>query len=70
FDPALQRYQAMRVSTYEHFKPNPKTAGYGFFLTLLPMVGYIYLLHTTRQAKEKRYRNGEVAYKDRDFKLI
>ncbi|RZC32519.1 NDUF B4 domain containing protein [Asbolus verrucosus] len=70
FDPAIQRYQAMRVSTFEHFKPNPKNAGYGLLFTVIPILGYAYLLHFTRSKQEQKYRNGEVAYKDRDFKLI
>ncbi|CAH1381537.1 NADH dehydrogenase [ubiquinone] 1 beta subcomplex subunit 4 [Tenebrio molitor] len=70
FDPALTRYQAMRVSTFEHFKPNAKNAGFGMLFAVIPILGYAYLLHTTRSQQEQRYRSGQVAYKDRDFKLI
>lgn len=61
---------AMRVSTYEHFKPTPKTVAWGICLIVIPMLGYGYLLKSSREEKEAIYRRGEIAYHDRRFKFV
>lgn len=70
FDPALQRFMSMKVTNYDHFKVNPKTARIGMLYFIIPLVGFAYLFKSTRDKQEARYRNGEVAYRDRKFKLV
>nr|CAI5861134.1 unnamed protein product [Callosobruchus analis] len=40
------------------------------FCIIIPMGVYGYFLKTTRDARECKYRRGEVAYKDRRFKFV
>ncbi|XP_023720609.1 NADH dehydrogenase [ubiquinone] 1 beta subcomplex subunit 4 [Cryptotermes secundus] len=70
FDSGIQRFMSMRATEYEHFKPTPKTSMYGLGIIVIPIVAYAYLLKTTRDAQEHKYRTGQVAYKDRRFKFI
>ncbi|KAJ8935477.1 hypothetical protein NQ314_012769 [Rhamnusium bicolor] len=70
FDPAIQRYQAMKVSGFEYFKPSGKNIIHGLLLVVLPMTVFGYLLNRSRTNLEAKYRRGEVAYKDRGFKFI
>lgn len=70
FDPALARFQAMRVSHTEYFKPTGKAAFWGFALLIAPMTILYKLARRERDAKEEQYRNGEVAYADRQFKFV
>lgn len=70
FDQGLQRFQAARVTQYDHFKPNFKTARKGFFLVLFPIVAYAYMLKKERSGREHLYRTGQVSYRDRKFKFI
>ncbi|GAB0097151.1 uncharacterized protein DMENIID0001_127590 [Sergentomyia squamirostris] len=70
FDTGMQRFQAARVTQFEHFKPNFKTAKRGFFIVLLPIVAYAWLMKSERSAREHQYRTGQVAYRDRKFKFI
>ncbi|XP_064594512.1 uncharacterized protein LOC135461378 [Liolophura sinensis] len=70
FDPALQRFNSMRVSQYDYFKATPKTTAWGFALLIVPMVGLGWLVLDSKIKEEKRFRNGEVMYKDRSFKFI
>nr|CAH7727996.1 unnamed protein product [Callosobruchus chinensis] len=70
FDPAIMRYQAMRVSGWDYFKPSGKNAIYGMAFMVLPMFIYGYFVKTDRAEQEAKYRRGEVAYKDRRFKFV
>ncbi|XP_037945866.1 uncharacterized protein LOC119678224 [Teleopsis dalmanni] len=70
FDAGITRFQAMTVSHIEHFKPTPKSFKTGMFLVVLPICLYAWLLKSDRDAKEHKYRTGQVAYKDRNFKFI
>ncbi|XP_067633530.1 uncharacterized protein ND-B15 [Eurosta solidaginis] len=70
FDAGLARFQAMRVSHYEHFKPTGKSFRVGFFSVVLPIFLYGWALKTERDGREAKYRTGQVAYKDRKFKFI
>lgn len=70
FDPALQRFQAMRASYSEYFKPNAATFRWGMILIVIPIVGTALLFKHERQGREKKYRNGEVSYRAREFKFV
>ncbi|KAH8327318.1 hypothetical protein KR074_010067 [Drosophila pseudoananassae] len=70
FDAGLSRFQAMRVSNYEHFKPTGKSFRTGLFAVALPIVLYAWALKAERDGREEKYRTGQVAYKDRQFKFI
>lgn len=61
---------AMKATQYDHFKATPKTVRLGILGMLVPIIGYAYILNIDRTRREKKFRNGEVAYKDRLFKLI
>ncbi|XP_065367389.1 uncharacterized protein ND-B15 [Calliphora vicina] len=70
FDAGLARFQSMRVSNFEHFKPTGHAFRIGMGLVMLPIVVYAWALNKEREGRERQYRNGEVAYKDRRFKFI
>lgn len=70
FDPALARFQAMRVSHTEHFKPTGKAAFWGFAILVGPMALLYMLSRKERDAREEQFRNGEVSYADRQFKFV
>lgn len=61
---------AMKANHYDHFKATPKTIKMGIFIMIGPILAYAYLLNQNRTERERKFRNGEVAYKDRLFKLI
>lgn len=65
----MQRFQAMRINHYEHFKPTGKS--FTTFLAIaVPMVAYVLWIKTDRDRREQEFRTGQVAYKDRKFKFI
>ncbi|CAG9823172.1 unnamed protein product [Phaedon cochleariae] len=70
FDPALQRYQAMKINTFEFFRPTSKNALIALAFLVIPVSLSTYCMHTSRSNAEHKYRTGEVAYKDRRFKFI
>ncbi|KAH8355251.1 hypothetical protein KR093_009523 [Drosophila rubida] len=70
FDAGLARFQAMRVSNYEHFRPTGHSFRMGMFAVVLPIVAYAWALKSERDCREEKYRSGLVAYKDRQFKFI
>ncbi|EDV37574.1 uncharacterized protein Dana_GF11341 [Drosophila ananassae] len=70
FDAGLSRFQAMRVSNYEHFKPTGKSFRTGLFAVVLPIALYAWALKAERDSREEKYRTGQVSYKDRQFKFI
>lgn len=70
FDSGIQRFQALTVTYYEHFKPTPRSFSSLMFLFVIPVLGYGYLIKSNRDQKEIEYRTGQVAYKDRKFPFI
>jgi NADH dehydrogenase (ubiquinone) 1 beta subcomplex subunit 4 len=66
----MYRFQAMRVSNYEHFKPTFKSFKTGFLCVVAPILVMAYVFQWERKGKEDLYRTGQVAYKDRLFKFI
>ena len=66
----MQRYQAMRVSYYEHFKPTGIALRTAVFTVIAPIVLYTWWMKSDRDKREHQYRTGQVAYKDRRFKFI
>lgn len=66
----MMRHQAMKVSLVEHFRPSSRTIINGLTLYVLPVAITIYLVKTQREKLEQRYRRGEVAYRDRNFKFV
>jgi len=70
FDAGLARFQAMRVSNFEHFRPTGHSFRMGLFAVALPIALYAWALKAERDGREEKYRTGQVAYKDRQFKFI
>ncbi|XP_018010471.1 uncharacterized protein LOC108667883 [Hyalella azteca] len=68
FDPAIQRWMAMKATTNEFFRPTPKTSLIGF-LNVVPIGILFYFLYTSRLEKERIYRSGQMSYRDRRFKF-
>lgn len=60
----------MRVNNYDHFKPTYKTFKWGFLLVVAPIIVTAMAFKYERGAREEKCRTGQVAYKDRWFKLI
>lgn len=70
FDPAIQRYISTRGAQYDYFKSNWKTAKFGLFTTIIPMIVFYVAIKKERGDREAAIRRGDVAYKDRNFKYI
>ncbi|KAF4518362.1 hypothetical protein B566_EDAN007089 [Ephemera danica] len=70
FDAGVQRFMALKVTGYDHFRPTPRSAGYALGFVVIPIVAYTWLLKSSRDCQEEKYRTGQVAYKDRRFKFI
>ncbi|XP_055856638.1 NADH dehydrogenase [ubiquinone] 1 beta subcomplex subunit 4 [Episyrphus balteatus] len=70
FDAGMQRFQAMRVNFYEHFRPTTKATRTGLLIVVLPICAFAMGFKADRDAKEQKFRTGQVAYKDRQFKFI
>lgn len=72
FDPQMMRFQAARANSqiYEHFRPTPKGGLLWIGVTFVPMFILGYLVHNDRKEFERKCRSGEIAYKDRMFKMV
>lgn len=66
----MMRFQAMRVSHFEHFRPTAKSAFWGLALCVFPIALIHFAQRKERGAREERYRNGEVSYRDREWKFV
>lgn len=64
------RQMAMRAKQYDHFRPTPKTAFVGLSVLALPCILYGWAIMSHRNSKEASFRNGEVSYRDRQFKFV
>ncbi|KAH9493102.1 hypothetical protein Btru_022314 [Bulinus truncatus] len=65
FDPAVQRFIALKATQAERFKGSFKSAAMACLMFVVP-VGLLYYSAVKNKAdKERKYRNGEVMYKDR-----
>ncbi|XP_067674371.1 NADH dehydrogenase [ubiquinone] 1 beta subcomplex subunit 4-like [Haliotis asinina] len=70
FDPAIQRFMSMRASQADYFKASPKTVWQGFAFVVFPVALLSYLTISGRREREKKYRAGEISYKDRPWKFM
>lgn len=70
FDPAIQRYHAMRVSYTEFFKPNWKTFKIGMCLVVLPIIALAEVFRWDKTTRETIMRRGEISYADRRCKYF
>ncbi|CAH1799312.1 unnamed protein product [Owenia fusiformis] len=70
FDPQVMRWNALKATGYEQFRATPKSAAIGFSVTILPITLLYLLVNNQRTTRENKWRNGEVDYKDRDWKFI
>lgn len=60
----------MRISHYDHFKPTGHALRTGLFTVAIPILLYTWWIKFDRDRREQKFRTGEVAYKDRQFKFI
>ncbi|ELT95889.1 hypothetical protein CAPTEDRAFT_157564 [Capitella teleta] len=70
FDPALQRYLSMRSRHYSHFKKTPKNFGLFIGCVIAPIIALTFGTQWDRDRFDRKCRQGEVAYADRDWKFI
>ncbi|XP_028172793.1 uncharacterized protein LOC114361803 [Ostrinia furnacalis] len=69
FDKGIQQFMSMKVTQYDHFKPNMRTSLFGICVIVLPMLGYGYLCFNERAQREAKIRSGELRYRERTWKL-
>ncbi|XP_026319292.1 uncharacterized protein LOC113229828 [Hyposmocoma kahamanoa] len=69
FDTAIQRFNSMKVTQFEFFESNRRTALFGIATIIIPMFAYGYWVWTERSGREAKIRSGELKYRDRLFKL-
>ncbi|KAK7107011.1 NADH dehydrogenase [ubiquinone] 1 beta subcomplex subunit 4-like [Littorina saxatilis] len=67
FDPAIQRFMAMRATNFDHFKVTPKTTWLGFAFVVIPVGLMTYFTIRDKNIREAQFRAGEVKYKDRTW---
>ncbi|KAL3881658.1 hypothetical protein ACJMK2_028068 [Sinanodonta woodiana] len=70
FDPMVQRFNSMKATAFDHFRITPKSTWVGAYLFFIPLAGLIYLVHTTRTERERKYRSGEIPYEKRTFRFV
>jgi len=70
FDPAIQRWLSMKATRIDHFRPT--MAGFGRLLLthVLPIGLFAYYLRKSRKNFDRKCRNGEITYRERNFKFI
>lgn len=69
FDPAIYRFNAMKASSYEHFRPNLLNVLIGLGVFVIPYVSLLYVVKKSRDDINGKIGRGEVASKDRAFKF-
>ncbi|XP_005109486.1 uncharacterized protein LOC101850443 [Aplysia californica] len=70
FDPAVQRFIALKATQAERFKGTFRSAVVSSILFVLPVAILSYSTISKKEEREKRFRNGEVMYKDRESKFF
>ncbi|KAK3893039.1 hypothetical protein Pcinc_003132 [Petrolisthes cinctipes] len=68
FDPAIQRFMSLKVSRFDFFKANPRTALLGTAV-VGTLFGYSWWLKTDKESFEAKCRTGQISYADREFKF-
>lgn len=66
----MMRHQAMKASLVNYFRPSQRTIISGLTLFVIPYALTYYAIRKSRDNLETKYRNGEVAYRDRNFKFV
>lgn len=66
----MMRFQAMRTSHTDFFKPTPKSAFYGLGIVVIPIAILYTLVYKERSERERKCRSGEISYRNREFKFI
>ncbi|GFX28042.1 uncharacterized protein TNCV_774261 [Trichonephila clavipes] len=68
FDPLMQRYYSMHATLTDRFVPTFKNWCQYMLTCIIPIVAYGWYLKWSWEKSEKKYRSGEIEYKDRLFK--
>lgn len=66
----MYRMHAARLSYTDHFKPTGKSAFWGFMFIVAPLTIFYKIFLRDRENREAMFRNGEIAYTDREFKYV
>lgn len=66
----MMRFQAARACQGDFFKPTPKSAFFGLSIVVFPIAILYTLMYRERNERERKFRNGEISYADREFKFI
>ncbi|XP_059166397.1 uncharacterized protein LOC131948737 [Physella acuta] len=69
-DPAVQRFIALKATQNERFKYTFSSFGIACLLFVFPVSLLTYTAYQNHVEKERKYRNGEVMYKDRKDKFF
>ncbi|XP_053604680.1 NADH dehydrogenase [ubiquinone] 1 beta subcomplex subunit 4 [Plodia interpunctella] len=69
FDKSIQQFMSMKVTQYDHFKPNARNSLFGIGAIIIPMFVYGYFIWNDRDNREQKIRSGELRYRDRLFKF-
>lgn len=69
FDPAIQRFMAMKNTQLDFFQTTARSIKFGIFAIIVPMVSYGYLIWNQRTKQEREIRCGNIKYRDRLFKF-
>ncbi|KAK2715143.1 uncharacterized protein LOC136041063 isoform X2 [Artemia franciscana] len=70
FDPAVQRFMAMRATSYERFKPTSRRSLLFLFgVYIIPIWSVVYFMDKRLERKESILSSGKVSYRDRTFKF-
>ncbi|XP_039285726.1 uncharacterized protein LOC120351704 isoform X1 [Nilaparvata lugens] len=69
-DPGLQRYTAVQPTRYQYFKPTLYSGVMYICVMVIPFAGTMWYFKTSRDAREKAIRTGQVAYADRPCKFV
>jgi len=69
FDPQIQRFMSMKVTSYDYFKPGFRSFTKWFGVFIVPVLAYAYIMQRSRNEFEGKCRRGEISYRERRFKF-
>uniref|UniRef100_A0A0B6ZHJ0 NADH dehydrogenase [ubiquinone] 1 beta subcomplex subunit 4 n=1 Tax=Arion vulgaris TaxID=1028688 RepID=A0A0B6ZHJ0_9EUPU len=68
FDPAVQRYMSLKATESDYCKRTLRSAAISMVIFVLPVTFLTTYLIYKKREDERRYRSGEIMYKDRKSK--
>jgi len=66
-DPSIQRFMAMKATTYQYWQPTWRSFGLFASTTIIPIFLFGYYVNWQRNRFDQKCRSGEIPYEKRRF---